>query len=1237
MRKKKNQSGRNKQSDSEDIETDEENSDSIFPMLYSAGNEAVISQIQQVVMQLQQEQHTAGGGSAGLYSFGGLGLNTDNDVVVTETPLAASLNETTSSPVTDAALHTTVGSVTVNSGESTLGNDDSPVNTQVVTQNLKMQSIDDSVNSVSNIINKILTNQVTLTTATPYYVTDNIAMEGTVYEATLLPESTIEESAVTVLGDVEVTPDGVVEPFSESPVSGEDKKGQDYDKVTMTVNNDTSTGDSKENVEFNSETGNVDMDNDVTHQYTTTEGYTNADDGLSTPSSQQLESDDSVFIGSSAESKPESAQAEITVLDPESVRVHGDLVIKDKTTEEDQISGDTTVVDVVTENPPEIISTKGSLSVGTIDNNADLTTTTTAMMETTVRIQASEEKIPNDEDDGVLKPSTPIPQENSAPVMSEAEENDEGNETDDSIQWLILDGDSAGEEGISEPELALPPDVVVSSNLGFGLSDLNDDESLSRPLSVDSMKEPTSDGEMAIIETETGADGEKITNEMKPLPSVSNIEEPTSDGEMTVIETESEVDGEKITDEIKPLPGVSNIEKPTNDGEMSATEIETQVDSEKITDEMKPLSSVSNIKEPTNDGEMSATEIETEVDGEKITDEVKPLSSLSNIKEPTTDGEIVVTETEADGEKVTGEMKPLSDVSNIKEPTNDGDMVVMEAEKADGEKITDEVKPLPGVSDMKEPTNDGEMALIETASEVDGEKMTDEVKPLPGFDNMKEPTNDGEITVTADEVKPLPVESSFQKPQESSSIQEMENDKEENLPDLLSLPESNDASGIEMEMMNDEIKHTEAMGDDGLRIKTPIESQAVIGIDSNTEIKVNNMAEEVIIQIIPDTEMNKMPESNLNGVSEEDAKKPEMEDIIVSGIEENSASDTDFTSMSETAVNDMSGIDITSVSETEVNNMSETDKNSMPDTDITNISEAEINNVQETEGSSISGTDDAEVDSKPDTIIDEVNNIFNNHNEDTVEDESSSATADVSPTNLETVEDTKSDGNTPAIDAAVEISENVVQDDSWGIIPQVPPIQDVVLAESEAAKPQIPPTQNVVLTVSGETKPLAPAIQTVVLLESGETKPQAPIQGSVLIESGDTRPQVLLIPDATLSISTNEGDGDHVDITINAVPVPAIEADTEDETVNEVNSDPEETIILPELPPPDDEEIDILPDLPFPSDEEQCGGSFLKVQQNVICGSLLRNEPFEDEGYEDGTYWIRKKSSFSNYSIQSIA
>ncbi|XP_064112415.1 serine-rich adhesin for platelets-like [Macrobrachium nipponense] len=440
------------------VKTDADSTDNAFPMLYSAGNEAVISQIQQVVLQLQQEQLGLGGGGGGQFGFGGMVINTDEDSVMSSTHME-DVDLTTSLPSTEEISNSP--QLTIRENSYILSSDDNITGSDHgIMTSLHTSEIDSSVNSVSNIVNELLTNHVTHTTETVYPLTDNLAVEGIVIETTLLPEEVMKNILVTESPDKETVPINNEQVMDAMPASSDSEdKPTTNSSTIVTTESSSMTSDDLDYLE--SETTENIQENLELSKVTTTEGYEETGISNSAHIEALSASDDVLLIESHNKSEPGRPQAEITVLDPDSVKVHGDLIIKDGQSNENENSKVPTA-EVTTKSVLGVTSTTTD-KLPTV-NTEDITTAFTVMMEMEQPIVEKDDNHPLESGESSSKDSTPIVTNG---IAGDTETNAE-DQANGGIQWLILDDGSSDVKEVSKQEVSLPPDVIVSSDIGFG-------------------------------------------------------------------------------------------------------------------------------------------------------------------------------------------------------------------------------------------------------------------------------------------------------------------------------------------------------------------------------------------------------------------------------------------------------------------------------------------------------------------------------------------------------------------------------------------------------------------------------------------------------------------------------------------------------------------------------------------------------------------------------------------------
>ncbi|KAK7071811.1 hypothetical protein SK128_001890, partial [Halocaridina rubra] len=428
----------------EDISNSPDQMHGMFPMLYSSGNEEVISQIQRVVLQLQQEQLGNGAIPGSKGDFNSFNTLRKSSVEVTTPDFLSDDAEATSElPRLDLEQNSgDTEEVNENSLEYTKPDDDS--NKPVVDS----QDIDDSVNSVSDIINDFLAANIITTTDTSEFVTDNFAVEGSVAETVLtLNGDTIELSAG--LDDIE-TQSKNDSSSAEHPVSN--------------------TGDEE--------------DNDMLNQTDVTEAYT-LEDILTTPSdSNMVPGDDSNAETNNFEYESGNTQAEITVLDPESVQVHGNLVFMSNSGEEkhkndsgqtsaDEASGfvDDMTDDDMNDKGDDDMSIKDDSDMNNEDDdqNKDAPRIPGAVdidTEESNSLQIENEVIQNTKDDN-LNENENIQYEYLSVSYNDTSDNKGVTENHTpGIQWLILEDSEENQES-NDPSPDIAPEVVVSSDIGF--------------------------------------------------------------------------------------------------------------------------------------------------------------------------------------------------------------------------------------------------------------------------------------------------------------------------------------------------------------------------------------------------------------------------------------------------------------------------------------------------------------------------------------------------------------------------------------------------------------------------------------------------------------------------------------------------------------------------------------------------------------------------------------------------
>ncbi|XP_066937254.1 uncharacterized protein [Macrobrachium rosenbergii] len=446
------------QQDNVKVKAAAESTDNALPMLYSAGNEAVISQIQQVVLQLQQEQLGLGGGGGGHFGFGGMVMNTDEDSVMSSTHME-DVDLTTSLPSTEEISNSPEQTIRENSYILS-SDDDITGNDHGIMTSLHSSEIDSSVNSVSNIVNELLTNHVTLTTEIVYPLTDNLAVEGIVIESTLLPEEVVTDIFVTESPDketVQINNEQIMDDMSAS--SDAENKPNTNSSIVVTTESPLMTSDDLDYLE-SEPTDNI-QENLGLSRDTTTEGYEETGISNSAHIEALSASDNVLLIESHNKSKPGGPQAEITVLDPDSVKVHGDLIIKDGQNDENENSK-VPSAEVTTESVFGVTSrTTDELPKVTSEG---ITTASTVMVEMKQPIVEGDDSHPPEGAGSSNKDSTAMLTNG---IAGDTETNAE-DQANGSIQWLILDDGSSDVKEVSKQEVSLPPDVIVSSDIGFG-------------------------------------------------------------------------------------------------------------------------------------------------------------------------------------------------------------------------------------------------------------------------------------------------------------------------------------------------------------------------------------------------------------------------------------------------------------------------------------------------------------------------------------------------------------------------------------------------------------------------------------------------------------------------------------------------------------------------------------------------------------------------------------------------
>ncbi|XP_068220316.1 uncharacterized protein [Palaemon carinicauda] len=1086
------------QQDNIKVDTASKTNDNTLPMLYSAGNEAVISQIQQVVLQLQQEQLGLGGGTGGNFGFGGIVKSTDEESSPSSTRMEDD-GSTTPLPSTEEITTSPQVNLTENPGILTSSDNSVGSDNRINSHTIEIES---SVNSVSNIVNELLTNHITLTTETVYPLTDNLAVEGTVIESTLLPEGVMTDILVTESPNKETVDENSEQPKDEMSSHSESEDTSVTSSIVMTTERDLLTNGGLDYLE--SEAIHGVQENVALSRDTTTQGY--EESGInSSPNKEALHASDDIFIGGSpSESKPGSPQAEILVLDPESVKVHGDLIIKD-----DENDNNQTPVEVTSKSTIGVTSITSEELQSTLKfTHEDITTASTVMVEGEQLMVEVEDNNPLDSEESNNKgPSTMLTNAISGDIVPALVdiETDDGDQKNGDIQWLILDGDSDNQ--VSEPEVSLPPDVIVSSDLGFGFN--NEGTEKSPPPSTNEKNVEENFGDLSIdsdvMDSALNMNGNEDMINPESMSHSITSESPVSMASSSVPSSTTNIAmvSTSPTNSIITLSTTGNIASMVSASTKTTTSTSTTTSTTTTTTTTPTTTATTTTTSPTTTAATTTTSPTTTA---ATTTTSPTTTAATTTTSPTTTAATTTTTPTITTTTTTATPPTTTTKTTTATPPTTTTKTTTATPPTTTTKTTTATPTTAKTTTATPATPKTTTATPTTATTTTTTTPATTPKTTTTTTSTTTttmPTTTVKTTTTTSPISAVSTVTTTTADQQEETFHDQTtvNNKDANVQDLTT-SNSNAHIENEMEKTKDESEEISMVEGDHMLNEEVVDSSGDIEDSKTSGPIVDKISENVgIINSVPET-----PES-------------ESEDMA----------DTVHDDVSSLITSSSFGIIQADTSETNKNTESEIDNDSMFD-------------KEELEPAIMSHANE-------EAIIEIVSGT------EVAEPENSS--------------------EPPAIDSIAQVNDKLSSDN-----------QDT---DKEKDKPE-------------------DGMPSLADDHSSENDNQA--NPTVLTEHPP-------INEAVLAISVDEKPVDQVDIAIEAAPTSVGDNSIENDIVNELDASIAES-------------ADSLL-VSFPTDEEQCGGSFLKVRENVICGGLLRHEAIEEKDSEDDRF-----SDIERISVRSM-
>ncbi|KAG7163909.1 dentin sialophosphoprotein-like [Homarus americanus] len=236
-------------------------------------------------------------------------------------------------------------------------------------------------------------------------------------------------SVPSVTTDTSMTSDSSV--TTDSSMTSESRVTTDSIMTSESrVTTDSSTSDSSLTTDLG-----VATDSSMTSDSSVTTDSSTSDSSVAT---------DSSMTSAVSDTNSGSAQVELTLVDPERVQVHGNLVIIDHSSNDSSNVDDTDTL-AGGQGAGEVVEEMDDLK-----NNDDFETGLLGTTESTTAMKGD-------------------PSEGFGQVIPiGTAQGSEENPASDGIQWLILEKGAAAEDVVSSSSPLLPPEIIVTSGIGFG-------------------------------------------------------------------------------------------------------------------------------------------------------------------------------------------------------------------------------------------------------------------------------------------------------------------------------------------------------------------------------------------------------------------------------------------------------------------------------------------------------------------------------------------------------------------------------------------------------------------------------------------------------------------------------------------------------------------------------------------------------------------------------------------------